>query len=209
MTDLEGISGIVDWKQTGRDTNRSGVAYEKACMLLTKDVNAAVEGCLNAGAEKIIVGSSVFSKNKNGINKKSLNNKNLIKNKINYDFLKRLNGKIGKDRIIIAIDSLKEEIVIKGWKESTKIKAEEAIKELEPYCSEFLATYVDKEGMLQGTNTGFFKKLRKLTKNKITAAGGITTLEEVRELEKNNISSALGMAVYSGKLRLEDLLKVW
>ncbi|MCK4244112.1 MAG: M55 family metallopeptidase [Candidatus Omnitrophica bacterium] len=52
-TDLEGISGVVDFKQTGRD--EKGKDYEKACHLLTEDVNSAVEGCLKAGAEKIVV----------------------------------------------------------------------------------------------------------------------------------------------------------
>ena len=144
---------------------------------------------LDLGAEKVILGSSIF---KNG--------------KIDFDFLKELNKKIKKEKIIIAVDSLKGEIVIKGWKESTGIKVTDAVKQLEQYCSEFLATYVDKEGMLQGTDIEFFKKLRKLTKNKITAAGGITTLEEVKELEKNNINSALGMAIYTGKIKLKDLL---
>jgi len=150
------------------------------------------EEIIKLGAEKVIVGSSIFIKDKNGF-------------KINYDFLKELNNKINKEKIILAIDSLKEEIVIKGWKEKTGINVFDAVKELGPYCSEFLATYVDKEGMLKGTDLGFFKRLRKLTMNKITAAGGITTIDEVKELEKNNISSALGMAIYSGKLKLDDL----
>lgn len=148
---------------------------------------------LALGAEKVIVGSSAFTKTKNDF-------------EINYNFLKELN-KLGKDKIIIAIDSVKGEVVVKGWKESTKLKVEDVIKQLEPYCSEFLATYVDKEGMLKGTNLNFFRKLRKLTKNKVTAAGGITTLEEVKELDKNSINSALGMAVYKGRIRLEDLLR--
>lgn len=145
---------------------------------------------LNLGADKIIVGSSVFKDEK-----------------IDFDFLKKLN-KIGKEKIIIAIDTIKEEIVIKGWKKGTCINVFDAIKELEPYCSEFLATYVDKEGMLQGTDIEFFKKLKSLTNNEITAAGGITTLEEVKELEKNNINSALGMAIYTGKIKLSDLLNI-
>ncbi len=105
------------------------------------------EEVLNLGAEKIIVGSSVFNDGK-----------------IDFDFLKKLN----KSKVIIAIDSIKEEIVVKGWKQKTGINVFDAVKKLEPYCSEFLATYVDKEGMLQGTNIEFFKKLRKLTKNEIT-----------------------------------------
>jgi D-amino peptidase len=52
-TDLEGISGVVDWKQTGRDER--GADYAQACHLLTADVNAAVEGALAAGVEEIVV----------------------------------------------------------------------------------------------------------------------------------------------------------
>jgi len=143
------------------------------------------------GAEKIIVGSSVF---KDG--------------RIDYGFLKKMNKKIRKDKIIIAVDSIKEEVVVNGWKTGTGMNVFDAVKSVEPYCSEFLATYVDKEGMLQGTNIEFFKKLKKLTKNEITAAGGITTLEEVKQLERDSINSALGMAIYTGKLNLESLLKL-
>jgi len=143
---------------------------------------------LDLGADKAIIGSSVF------------NNGN-----IDFDFLKELNKEIPKEKIILAIDTIKGEIVIKGWKEGTGMKVEDAIKQLEPYCSEFLATYVDKEGMMQGTNLELFKSLRKLTTNDITAAGGITTLEEIKELEQNNINSALGMAIYTGKIKLDEL----
>ena len=37
------------------------------------------------------------------------------------------------------------------------------------------------------------------------AAGGITTLEEVRELQRMNVHAALGMAIYTGRLSLEAL----
>ncbi len=143
------------------------------------------------GATKVIVGSSIF-----------------IDKDIDFDFLKELNKEIGKDKIIIALDTKKEEVVIKGWREGTGINIFKIIKELEPYCDEFLCTYVDKEGMLQGTNLNFFRKLKSKTKNKITAAGGITTLEEIKELEKNNINSALGMAIYKNKLDLKDLISI-
>ena len=62
--------------------------------------------------------------------------------------------------------------------------------------------------MLQGTNIDFFKKLKNSTKNNITAAGGITTIQEVKTLENINVNSALGMAVYTGKIGLEELKKL-
>ncbi|MFH0796168.1 MAG: M55 family metallopeptidase [Candidatus Omnitrophota bacterium] len=53
-TDMEGISGVVTWQQTGRDEG-GPEEYEKARHLLTFDVNAAVEGALAAGAKEIVV----------------------------------------------------------------------------------------------------------------------------------------------------------
>ncbi|MDP7180391.1 MAG: HisA/HisF-related TIM barrel protein [Candidatus Woesearchaeota archaeon] len=146
---------------------------------------------IDLDAKKVIISSSVFKDNN-----------------IDFDFLKDLNKTIGKNKIIIALDTKKEEVVIKGWRQGTGINIFKVIKELEPYCDEFLCTYVDKEGMLQGTNLDFFKKLRNSTTNDITAAGGITTLEEIKELEENNINSALGMAIYKEKIDLKDLKQI-
>ena len=55
----------------------------------------------------------------------------------------------------------------------------------EPYCSGFLCTYVDKEGMMQGTDLDWFRRLRAATTLEITAAGGITTIDEIRELQRS------------------------
>ena len=109
---------------------------------------------------------------------------------------------VGRERLIIALDSKGGKVVVKGWQEATDFTAEEVIPHLEPYCSGFLCTYVDKEGMMQGTDLDWFRRLRAATKHEITAAGGITTLEEIRELELG-IHAALGMAIYTGRLNLQ------
>ncbi len=82
------------------------------------------------------------------------------------------------------------------------------IRHLEPYCSGFLCTYVDKEGMMQGTDLDWFRRLRAATNLEITAAGGITTIEEIRELQRLGIHAALGMAIYTGRLDLEELAQL-
>lgn len=55
VTDIEGISGVVTFADTGRDTNMAGSRYEVARLLLTEDVNAAVQGAIDGGATDIIV----------------------------------------------------------------------------------------------------------------------------------------------------------
>ena len=107
--------------------------------------------------------------------------------------------------LIVALDSKDGRIVVKGWREATALTAEEVFGQLEPYCSGFLCTYVDKEGMMQGTDLDWFARLRAATPLEITAAGGITTMEDVRALLAMDVHAAIGMAIYTGRLKLEDL----
>ena len=140
------------------------------------------------GARKVIVGTAAF-----------------CVNGVNESFLSEVAHAIGRERLIVALDSKDGRIVIKGWRESTKLNAEQVLGPLEPYCSGFLCTYVDKEGMMQGTDLDWFRRLRAATQLEITAAGGITTLEEVRALQAMRVHAAVGMAVYTGRLDLRDL----
>jgi phosphoribosylformimino-5-aminoimidazole carboxamide ribotide isomerase len=143
------------------------------------------------GAHKVIVGTAAFHSSG-----------------VNTELLAALMNAIGRDRLVIAVDSKGGRIVVKGWREATDLTAEQALQSLEPYCSGFLCTYVDKEGMMQGTDLEWFRRLRAATSLELTAAGGITTIEEVRALINMNIHAALGMAVYTGRLSLTDLAKL-
>jgi phosphoribosylformimino-5-aminoimidazole carboxamide ribonucleotide (ProFAR) isomerase len=59
--------------------------------------------------------------------------------------------------------------------------------------------------MLQGTDLDWFRRLRAATTLEITAAGGITTIDDVKALLAMDIHAALGMAIYTGRLDLEEL----
>ena len=122
--------------------------------------------------------------------------------------LKQIADAVGPEKLIIALDSKGGKVVVKGWQEATEFTAEQLLPQLEPYCSGFLCTYVDKEGMLEGTNLDWFRRLRSITHHELTAAGGITTLDEIRELQKLEIHAALGMAIYTGRLNLCDLAQL-
>lgn len=143
---------------------------------------------IEQGVDKVIVGTSAFKADGP-----------------DEPFLQALANALGPDRIRIALDSMKGQIVIKGWRESLNLTAEEILPRLEPYCGGFLCTYVDKEGMLQGTDLPWYRRLRAATQHELTAAGGITTMEEIRELQSMNIHAALGMAIYKGVLPLSEL----
>jgi phosphoribosylformimino-5-aminoimidazole carboxamide ribotide isomerase len=139
---------------------------------------------IKEGVQKIIIGSKAMDRN----------------------FLQQLLSIVPKEKVIIALDSFKDEVVIRGWKEKTQVRAEDIIQILEPYCSEFLYTQVEREGLMKGADFERLKSLRKLTTHPLTAAGGISGLEEIASLRKENISSVLGMALYTGKINFTELL---
>jgi phosphoribosylformimino-5-aminoimidazole carboxamide ribotide isomerase len=145
---------------------------------------ARAEGILSWGAEKIIVGSAAFRGGK-----------------VSHDFLRTLAAEVGRERVILALDAEAGQIVVRGWRERLALRPEDVIPQVEPYCSEFLSTYVDREGTMRGTNLAWFRKLRRVTSLPITAAGGIRSRAEVRGLEELGMHAAVGMALYRGRLR--------
>jgi phosphoribosylformimino-5-aminoimidazole carboxamide ribonucleotide (ProFAR) isomerase len=134
---------------------------------------------LQSGAYKVIVGSSAFTSSG-----------------INAEFLQTLLAALPREKLIIAVDCLGNRVAIHGWRETLPLTSAQALAQLEPYCSEFLCTYIDAEGQLQGTNLEWFRSLRSVTQLPITAAGGITTNEEIDALEEMGMHAALGMAIY-------------
>ena len=93
---------------------------------------------------------------------------------------------------------------IHGWKTPLPLTAVEAVRALEPYCGEFLYTHVDAEGLMRGTNIPAILEVRRATSRRVTAAGGITTQDEIDALDQNGVDAVVGMAVYTGKLAIPD-----
>jgi len=149
------------------------------------------EDLVRSGAERVIVGTAA-----------------ICDNGPNSDFLEALARSIGPERLIVSLDSMNGRIVVRGWRESTALTAEEVISRFEPYCGAFLCTYVDKEGTMQGTDLEWYRRLRAATDHEITAAGGIASISEIRTLVDIGVHAALGMAVYTGHLKLDELAEL-
>lgn len=139
---------------------------------------------LDCGAAQVIVGTAAFRRGR-----------------VNRAFLERLRTQAGRQRVVIALDCERGGIVVRGWRRKLGLRPEEVIESLEPYCGGFLCTYVDAEGTLRGTDLEWFRRLRRMTRLPITAAGGIRSRREVRALERMGMNAAVGMAVYRGLLR--------
>lgn len=149
-----------------------------------RSVERAIE-VLGGGATHAIVGSSLFRKGA-----------------VDLDFAQRLAAAAGAERLIAAVDSKHGHVVIDGWRTALPFTPVEAIKLLEPFFGGFLYTHVDREGLLQGTDMGAIETVRQATTRELTAAGGITSMEEVDRLHDMGIDAVVGMALYTGRLKL-------
>jgi phosphoribosylformimino-5-aminoimidazole carboxamide ribotide isomerase len=140
---------------------------------------------LDAGARKVIVGSAIF---KDGTP--------------NIALAGRLEREVGLDGWIAAVDARGGRVVVDGWRTRLAITPEDAMRALEAYTGEFLFTNVDVEGLMRGVDRAAVERIRAATARRITAAGGVTTMEEVEWLGSIGVDAVVGMAIYTGKLKI-------
>ncbi|MBE6349635.1 MAG: bifunctional phosphoribosyl-AMP cyclohydrolase/phosphoribosyl-ATP diphosphatase HisIE [Spirochaetaceae bacterium] len=155
-----------------------------------RDVKKAKE-LISLGAEKVIIGSAAFSQDNSG-------------SILNTAFLEELTAAIGKQRIIISVDAINGNIAIKGWTETNGIPLVVGAKEAEKYASELLFTCVEREGCMNGIDMNLVKDLRAAVSCRLVVAGGVSSVEEISELENLGCDVQLGMALYTGKVALKD-----
>ena len=142
---------------------------------------------LSRGARRIILGSVL-----------------VYENKINVAAAEQFARQFGSDRLTFAVDSKSGKVAIKGWREVTSISPAEMMQALESYCGAFLYTHVDTEGLMKGIPLEVVRALRAVTSRQLIVAGGITSQEEVNQLDELAIDAVVGMAIYSGRMNLES-----
>jgi len=141
----------------------------------------AAEKLLAAGARRVILGSALFADGK-----------------LDTNFARRIAGRVGADRMVFALDAIAGRVTIHGWRESTEVTPLEMILALERWCSAFLYTHVDTEGLLQGFPREVIRPLREATTRQLIAAGGIRSQQEIDELDAIGVDAVVGMAIYRG-----------
>ena len=108
----------------------------------------------------------------------------------------------GDGKLVFGIDAKGGKIAIRGWREITSISPLEMIQALDPFCSAFLYTHIDTEGLMTGLPLEAIRPLRRATSKQLIVAGGIATSAEVEHLHTMGIDAVVGMALYSGRMSL-------
>jgi phosphoribosyl-ATP pyrophosphohydrolase/phosphoribosyl-AMP cyclohydrolase len=120
-------------------------------------------------------------------------------------------GQLPRDRVIAALDARDGEIVVEGWKTRTGRRIIDQMRRLAPYVGGFLVTFVEREGRMAGFDIDLVRELRdalsaEAPDAELTIAGGVTTAEEIAELDRLGCDAQVGMALYTGRLHLGDAI---
>ena len=147
----------------------------------------SVEETLATGAKRVILGTSLIREGQ--------------PNKI---FAEEVARAAGPEKLVFAIDAKAQRVAIRGWREVTSLKPVEMIAALEPWCTAFLYTNIDTEGLMQGIPMEAVQQLRLATTRQLIVAGGIASIEQVNQLDAMGMDAVVGMAIYTGMVKLSS-----
>ena len=144
---------------------------------------AAAQDVLCAGARRVIIGSALVRADQ-----------------IDTAFAAELAQTCGRDRLVFAVDSRGGKVSIAGWQQATELSPLGMMQTLEPWCSAFLYTHIDTEGLMQGIPFDIVRDLRGATIRQLIVAGGIASSDEIERLGAMGVDAVVGMAIYTGQV---------
>jgi phosphoribosylformimino-5-aminoimidazole carboxamide ribotide isomerase len=116
--------------------------------------------------------------------------------------------RFGADNFILSTDVKGNEIKVNGWQDKTGVTIFDMIKQYEPTgINHITCTDISADGTLKGPNFALYKKLlKRFPKMKITASGGVGSMEDLESLKYIGVHGVIiGKAIYEGKISLEEL----
>ena len=125
-----------------------------------------------------------------------------------FDFTARMAQKYG-DKIAVGVDARDGYVAINGWKELSSETGIEFCKRLRDVgVKTVIYTDISRDGAEKGTNLELYRELAKIEGLDITASGGVSSLEELKELQTIGTHAAiLGKALYTGRLDLKTVVE--
>ena len=124
------------------------------------------------------------------------------------DFTARMVSKYG-EKIAVGVDARDGFVATDGWLKSSG-------QDSFAFCTQLaqmgvktvIYTDISRDGAEKGTNLELYRQLSEIEGLNITASGGVSSLEELRELQRIGTHAAiLGKALYTGRLDLKTVIE--
>ena len=186
MVDLEGAKdgttpNLAIVEQVARET---GLFVEIGGGIRSMDT---VERYFAAGVQRVILGTAAVR---------------------DPDFLKAAVSRYG-EKIAVGADVKDGKIAIKGWLETADVTLEAFLRDMEALgVRNVICTDISRDGAMRGTNLELYRTLSRKYAMDITASGGVSTMEDVRQLRAMDLYGAIiGKAYYTGAIDLKEALE--
>ena len=123
-------------------------------------------------------------------------------------FLKNALREYG-NQIAVGVDLKDGKVAVKGWLETSNKDGIEFLKELEDLGVEgVIVTDISRDGAMKGTNLDLYGRIKEEVSLKVTASGGVSTIEDIVALKSMGLYGAIiGKAYYTGAIKLKDALE--
>ena len=147
-----------------------------------------VERYLNAGVSRVILGTSAVT---------------------DEDFLVRAVNTYG-DKIAVGADVKDGYIAIKGWLEKSAYTLDAFFEKMQSLgVKTVICTDISMDGAMKGTNLQMYRELSKKYSLDIVASGGVSSIDDIKELRKMELYGAIiGKAYYTGAIDLSEAIEV-
>ena len=145
-----------------------------------------VERYLSAGLDRVILGTAAVE---------------------DENFLRRAVDRYG-EKIATGADIRDGMISVKGWTQQSAVTTEEFFEKMQTLgVSTVICTDISRDGAMRGTNREMYRRLSERYRVRITASGGVSTLEDVISLREMGLYGAIiGKAYYTGDLNLKEAI---
>lgn len=147
-----------------------------------------VSAYLSAGVDRVILGTAAVE---------------------DEAFLDEALAKYG-EKIAVGADVRDGFIAVRGWLEKSEVTLSDFMEKMQKKgVKNIICTDISKDGAMMGTNRALYRELSKKYTVDITASGGVSSLDDVKELSAMGIYGAIiGKAYYTGGIDLKEAIEV-
>lgn len=155
-----------------------------------------VEALLNAGATRVVVGSTAVS---------------------SPDKVRSWFTQFGADALVLALDvridaAGQKQVAVSGWQETSGTTLEQLVEQFLPVgLQHVLCTDISRDGTLSGANVALYQEIcARFPHVAFQASGGIGGLDDIAALRGSGVRGVIvGRALLEGKFTLTEAISCW
>ena len=114
------------------------------------------------------------------------------------------------EKIAVGADVREGCIAVRGWLETSACSLEDFLSRMQAAgVRTVVCTDISRDGAMRGANLELYRRLSERFRMDVIASGGVSALDDVRELRRMGLAGAIiGKAYYTGAVSLREAIEV-